>query len=211
MKTKICSGKHGCGHELPLDKFHIRKSPYKIKSGETVVKFYPKPICIECERKRGTYYRRKKGIKEHHRPLYFTTGLKVCTHCNEELPLSEFHVSKGYPHPRCKGCDRERNRKWEENNHDRKLELQRDWYKNNRKRAIGFVKRYMSNPANRKKYLDKYKSYRESLTDSYVRTCIRNTNKSIDPTPEMIEIKRFTIIIKRLIKQENHEQLSESK
>lgn len=47
MSLKICSGKHGCGKELPLDSFGIDK---RNKSGR-------KSICLECEKKyKKNYY-----------------------------------------------------------------------------------------------------------------------------------------------------------
>jgi len=51
----------------------------------------------------------------------------------------------------------------------------------------------------------------DELSDRYIKSVLRRVYKIYNPTPQEIEIKRLTIKIKRLIKQEKDEQLSESK
>ena len=62
----------------------------------------------ERELKRKEVYLRKKAIKE-----ALDKGHKICTECQEELPLSMFNVDKktftGYS-SWCKGCKKEYNR-----------------------------------------------------------------------------------------------------
>lgn len=43
MKTKVCSGTHGCGHELPLDEFN---SYFDKRWNKT----YPLAMCKDCQK-----------------------------------------------------------------------------------------------------------------------------------------------------------------
>lgn len=63
------------------------------------------------------------------------TRRKVCTKCREDKPVGEFgrHSSKpdGLDH-QCRKCNRERSRRWRENNLERKREKDRCWHESNR-------------------------------------------------------------------------------
>jgi hypothetical protein len=81
--------------------------------------------------------------------------MKVCSRCGEEKPLTEFYARQG----RCKPCRAainreayaanprpklEKNKRWHEANHDRRLEHGREWYARNaesqRKRTLDRAK-----------------------------------------------------------------------
>lgn len=63
MKTKICSGKHGCGKELPIDNFYYQKRKRISKKG--IIHYYIEyqSICKICKSK--LYKKRYPSKREH--------------------------------------------------------------------------------------------------------------------------------------------------
>jgi len=65
-------------------------------------------------------------------------GVKVCTHCREEKPLSEFGIrsdrGEPKPKPRCHPCVAKTTAEWRERNPD----YGRRWYRKNRERHAAY-------------------------------------------------------------------------
>jgi len=73
MQTKICSGKYGCGKELPIDNFQYIQYDKILKSGITVYYSYYSKRCKRCNVKasiEGRKIRKQNGtfnIEKHNK------------------------------------------------------------------------------------------------------------------------------------------------
>ena len=123
---KVCSGKPGCGRELPVEAF----------SSDCTMWDGLSPYCKECRAKRSLYYRsyilgKKDSIDAHRKSQeekaeLASRGLKRCitTGCGVVKPVSEFHKCSDYSdglNPRCKSCNKAGAKRWYEENPDRSL------------------------------------------------------------------------------------------
>lgn len=119
---------------------------------------------------------------------------KACTKCGAEFPLSEFWRSPrnagGYA-TACKSCSKVQHASWVGKNKDRVRCLAR--------------KHYERTPAVQRNKLARKSSAicRERLSDSYVKKAIvqGSSLRYSDVTPEMVELKRQQLLIRRLARQ----------
>jgi hypothetical protein len=129
--------------------------------------------------------------------LVYLDGIKICTLCKENKPLSEFYIRKnGQPQPSCKKC---------------KSLLVYNYYKKNgypkEKRKTHWNK-WANN--NRGKILQKHKKIskreRDNLSDGYIASLLSILTgverKILKQNKNIIIAKRETLKIKRLIKNE---------
>lgn len=118
---KVCSGKPGCGRELPVEAF----------SSDCTMWDGLSPYCKECRAKRSLYYRsyilgKKESIDAHRKRQeekaeLASRGLKRCinTGCGAVKPVSEFHKNSDYSdglNSLCKSCNYSRVAKWAREN-----------------------------------------------------------------------------------------------
>ncbi len=214
METKICSGKHGCGRELPVDQF--------TKSG------LQRNLCKECDVKRSMknyVYKNKERIDHYQLTSYY------CNNCKRELPIENFYICSKphtckdgsvvhhtYVRRPCKLCTSEQYKQRYLEEGDRMREKQKEYRQVFLKTEEGLTLRRKTERRYRHKHPQKIKVKQRriaqrainELADWYVRLLWKQAGYN-NPTPEMIHIKRLTVNIKRLLKQEKDEQLSESK
>lgn len=91
---------------------------------------------------------------------------KLCKQCDTVLPSGSFYLGKnGRPSGMCKPCRRERQKQWDKDNHERLLQIRREWraanrdkvtetykasYRRHRDERIAFQKEYArKNPEKR--------------------------------------------------------------
>jgi hypothetical protein len=160
---------------------------------------------------------------------------KVCTKCGEEKELSEFSKCKRHKSGilnMCKKCCNEKNKKWRGSNPE-KAKQQNNYYKKHPELVKEYKRKWIeNNPEKRKlglkKWRDEHKKeiieaekirkskWREMLGDIYVKDKLRRQINSIgldietsDITPDLIELKRQEIRLKRIqiqLKSKTHEQ-----
>jgi hypothetical protein len=110
-ETKKCNA---CGQTKPLTEFYIRKETggYKNRC---------KRCCID-------------GINV---PPKSTTH-KICKHCGEEKPISDYQKAGGgqWLQPYCKPCDKARKQKHREENYDRMVARQKQYYDENKEEIL---------------------------------------------------------------------------
>ena len=149
--------------------------------------------------------------------LNYIKSLKTCPKCGEKKPRTTeyWHKSKNMSDgfdSLCKGCSSishrnrylnnkkifaERSRIYYLNNKERYMEQKRIYHSNNQARYTELEKKYRLNNGN-EYYAKKARDSRYCLDDSYVKAKIRRQQLPI--TPEMIELKRQQIIMKRTLK-----------
>ena len=152
----------------------------------------------------------KKGIDA----SLFANCMKKCNKCKEEKTASEFYKSKEGKYgvtSTCKKCHCVATRIWQKNNPEKVIKSQRlydkkNLEKNSKRMSIWRENNYERNIQNARQWTknnpDKIKQYSKkqavNLSDSMVRSIIR-INKE-DCPPELIEVKRLQLKIKRLCK-----------
>ena len=145
---KVCSGKPGCGRELPVEAF----------SSDCTMWDGLSPYCKECRAKRSLCYRsyilgKKDSIDAHRKSQeekaeLASRGLKRCinTGCGQILPIEEFHKNSQTGDglsARCKSCNIAHVRKWYDDNPDRV----REWREANREWGLLHVGAYRARQA----------------------------------------------------------------
>ena len=117
--------------------------------------------------------------------------MKKCTYCKIEKENSFFSnrkTGKNGLDSRCISCQNERQKKWRLENHDKKRLADKKWLKKNKEKSKLIIKKYQV-------------KNRLLLKDNYIISLIKKQNLPI--THELIELKRVTIQIDRLIKQKS--------
>lgn len=127
---------------------------------------------------------------------------KKCSKCGEIKALNEFNKHKkvkcGY-NSQCRACHKITRDRWNKSHLDRRCEIQQAYY-NREKEEINAKRRQ-----HRLDNIEKYRLYErrdtDTLSDSYVKQCLRFQGWcKEDITPEIIEVKRLEILIKRHIR-----------
>lgn len=135
--------------------------------------------------------------------------MKKCTKCGEVLPLHMFcknKATKDKLSTLCKECVRKNNKAYYENNQEEINEKNKTYYKKNKEEINEYKKAY------RDKNKEKASEYRRErflkLPDSYIRQLLNNQgiDKSLI-TPEIMELKRATIKVTRIIKQKESKNI----
>ena len=91
---------------------------------------------------------------------------KTCTKCGETKPLDGFHRHKRHTdgrNPHCKECERERHRRYYEDNRDKQIDYSRRYREENRDKALDRHRRYYED--NRDKKLEYQRRYYEENRD----------------------------------------------
>ncbi len=187
METKICKGKHGCGRALPLDQFGTNKVKRFNKTLNIVIYTeYYRSHCLDCQRKnaRNWYNNNIERSKENNKKY-------------RASPQGIENITKRCKSEKGRNANREAAAKYRDNNRQQVRENQRRFTAKNINRMRDKSKFY-ANLAN------------VTLSDTYIKEVLKKSGY-INITPDMIHIKRLILKIKRLQKQERHEQLSESK
>ena len=124
---KVCSGKPGCGRELPVEAFSSDRTNWDGLA----------PYCKECRARGSLHYRshvlgKKDSIDAHRKSQeekarLAKMGLKRCVKsgCDTVKPVSEFHKCSNYSdglNPRCKSCNKAGAKKWYDDNPEYALE-----------------------------------------------------------------------------------------
>lgn len=128
---------------------------------------------------------------------------KTCSKCKQLKLLSEFGKSKGrlFGNSRCKSCIREISAAIYRADPKKHLEYTKRWRLANPEKALVYRKKWMSN--NREAYLESQRDYARAsnaaLSDRYVKNGLRKQGL-IDPTPELIELKRQYLNLTRTLK-----------
>lgn len=149
--------------------------------------------------------------------------IKVCKkHGNLTVEQLDTGIYKGKKYYKCKKCEKQRKKLyWEKKYQDSEYmnkkkkrdnarwKLKKNEITEKRKTSEARHKRKIFYQENIEKYRGLYKvkqkHYRENLHDSYVRRIIQDGEKSIKfkmITPEMINLKRAIILLRRGIKNE---------
>lgn len=129
---------------------------------------------------------------------------KNCPKCNKKKSANDFdrYFSKSRGKFRlqsyCKECSPAEKRK-----------RSSDYYQKHRKERIAYAKEYSNRPENiekdRRQKLESKRRRREGLADSYVRDLMvqkyKFSNQELIEDPEIVELYRKNIRIKRLLKQ----------
>lgn len=129
---------------------------------------------------------------------------KKCPKCKQSKPADDFDIyfSKSRQKFRlqsyCKGCSPAEKRK-----------RSSDYYQKHRKERIAYAKEYSNRTENiekdRRQKLESKRKRRDRLADSYVRDLMvqkyKFSNQELIEDPELVELYRKTIMIKRLLKQ----------
>ena len=107
---------------------------------------------------------------------------KTCTKCGETKPLDDFHRDKtkaGGRKSNCKECERERKRRFYEENREKVLERKRRFYEENREKVLERDRRYREE--NREKVLERKRRYYEENRDKRLeyRRRYREENRDI--------------------------------
>lgn len=92
--------------------------------------------------------------------------VKTCPACGETKPLDDFHRDRSRADGRaiyCKTCNREKCRRYREENRDKVLERKRRYHENNRDRELERSRQYYEN--NRDKVREQQRRYREENRD----------------------------------------------
>ena len=112
----------------------------------------------------------------------------------------------------CKACASMANRKYRENNPEKKKEWKRKYAENNPEKVKEGKRKYRENNLekekercreyrenNLEKEKERYRKYAERLSEGYIKNRLKQGNLPV--TPELIEIKRQQIAMKRTLKQ----------
>jgi hypothetical protein len=231
METKICSGKHGCGHELPIDQF----GKYFSKQYNTT---YYRTYCKECSNKRQARASRirRHGSDKYKDPTYKTIKVKKCIGehgCGKELPVEMFQLiqdkRRTYPYyaTYCKNCAKEFGKRYMERYQERTPEQKeqynayhRQYYRENSEelkkhynlearrisRDKWFAKKLEEDPDFERR---RNKRAADNLTDWYVKTGLKQMG-IIDHSPEIINAKRLQLLLYRETKKLKNGKRSES-
>ena len=89
-----------------------------------------------------------------------------------------------------------------------------EYYKSHREERIKYASEYAKRPENiekdRKQKIESKKRRRENLTDSYIRDLLvqkhKFSNQDLLKNPDLVELFRKKLKIKRIIKKINHEK-----
>ena len=110
---------------------------------------------------------------------------KTCTKCGETKSLDDFHRDKtkaGGRKSNCKECERERKRRFYEENREKVLERKRRFYEENREKVLERDRRYREE--NREKVLERkrrfYEENRDKMLDYKRRYREENRDKTLD-------------------------------
>lgn len=136
---------------------------------------------------------------------------KKCSKCGEEKPLSEFHRNRTKKYGvqnECKCCVLQGTSGSSDSAKIHRLRGLLDYYKNRTLRLAASKKRYCADiELSRQKALDSYYRRREVLSDSYVKQMLRQIGfNNSDITPDLIELKRAELKLKRAIKEKTNER-----
>lgn len=151
--------------------------------------------------------------------------MKICTKCQETKPLSDFAKDKSKKDglgSNCKACKR---RYREANKADRKIKdaayyqankaritkVKQAYRSKNRDKILAYAKKYYQE--NKEHILATKKKYKRAmvrdLTDEYIKSKIVESRSWLfgraEITPELIELKRYEIIIQRILKAKKNE------
>lgn len=150
---------------------------------------------------------------------------KICSKCGEEKPISEFREDKRVKcrlSPMCKYCFRKRDKEYRELNKEMINKSYRKFYAQNREKVLAWNKKYVSKNreksnassiAHRKRNKDRYREYDrkrskkrvQKLEDNYIIDIAARQfdipQQEIRQNPELIQLKRLEIALKRRIKQ----------
>lgn len=144
---------------------------------------------------------------------------KICSKCREEKELSKFNKrreGKGGYNSVCKECvhmyvkqpniakwNRDYVKNWRKENVDRRREVDRAYYQNNKDHILKLKQKQRSK--NKTKINKLRKERRAELCDDYVVDRLRiNTElstKTIRSNPDLIQLKRLEIALKRKRKE----------
>lgn len=159
--------------------------------------------------------------------------MKQCTGCKETKALSEYGSIKGKKNAQCKKCATLRQAKYAAKNRERVRALARKYYHASKDRinkdrraqraknkVLGtHICKETRTPEEHKAFLLYSNKYgkkhdvigRATLNDRYIKKCIRQQMKLVDPnfttkdiTPELIEIKYKEITLKRKLNSTNY-------
>lgn len=125
---------------------------------------------------------------------------KICSHCNKEKRLKEFHKKNGgkYGVERiCKQCHREQNKLYRESERGhaiRKAYAKKYWQSEKYKTYRQSEKYKESNRKSNKN--QRHKNIKE-LSDIYIKDLLKKSNPEIIITPEIIQQYREQLILKR--------------
>lgn len=116
--------------------------------------------------------------------------MKTCTKCNQIKPLTEYcKKRKGY-NSRCKHCCRAYNKKWSENNRDKKRACDKKYYENNSEKKRAYVKKYRENNRDKARaYLKRrYDTDIKFRTKTLLRTRIKDALKKKKKSSRSMEL-----------------------
>jgi superfamily II DNA helicase RecQ len=127
--------------------------------------------------------------------------LKKCTKCGDEKPATlEFYGAqkdcKNGLKPHCKACLSKAGKLYHNLHSERILNQKKKWQQNNPEKTKNFIRKWKQKNTDKLRSYDKKNS--EQLTDSRVR--LRLGLRKDQCPPELIEVKRLQIKIKRLCK-----------
>lgn len=196
---------------------------------------YYAPRCRECCRNIAEIKRRESGIKPNKRQI--ENGKAICSKCKIEKSIDNFRLRRRkkklnlFLNSECKKCESDRDKLrirspesiarkkitskiWIEQNKDSYLEERRIYSKERSKKYPQFHKRWRDNNkvkmANYSRSASKYA--RENLLDYYiVGYLVQSTNlttEQVRQQPELIELTRKIIQIKRKIENDKSNELS---
>ncbi len=157
--------------------------------------------------------------------------MKRCSKCGEVKGVGEFHKDRNKAsgrRSRCKQCAIEYTKKyylnnkrkliagvrrWEENNRERAMEINRSssvrWRENNKDKRKEIVTAWREN--NKDKIRETSKVRTENLANSYVKwLLVREGVCKEDVSHELMELKRQHVIAKRLIREAKRRVRDES-
>lgn len=145
-ETKVCNV---CLIEKSLSDFYFRKETGRYRDN-----------CKKCKPLRKLADIRNEVA---------TRTTKVCKHCGEEKPLSEYNkITSGYPQPYCKPCDSKRKKKHHEANRDKILERNKVRYEENKNEILAKMRIYKkNNPQIQKEYRNRNKDKKRECDKRY--------------------------------------------
>lgn len=135
--------------------------------------------------------------------------MKKCNKCGEVLPLHMFcknKATKDKLNNVCKTCSKKYDKAYYEENKEGINKKKKVYYRENKEEIKKKVKAYSDK--NKEKRLDYQRERILKLPDSYVRQLLNN--QGIDEsliTPEIMELKRAVLKVKRIIKQKESKNI----
>lgn len=153
-----------------------------------------------------------------------TLILKKCSKCGDEKPLDNFGKHGKYIRSCCKKCNNQESKNFiinnpkkakeqslnrRKNNKEKLLEMTRNWRKNNPEKSKSSSKKWRKNNIGNEKAKEGSRNWKKSNPEKRTKHGIimRIKNKfGIDPTIELIEVKRLQITLHRLIKEKSAQQ-----